>query len=67
MNLQERIDEAMEIIERFGQIDGDHHKTWVIDQVVRKLIGDNYEEWKTAWEDGEDGPGTYQWDCGCPP
>jgi hypothetical protein len=35
----ERKDWALEHIERYGQIDGDHHKTWVIDQVARILMG----------------------------
>lgn len=30
-------DWAMSFISRYGQIDGDHHKTWVLDQVVRYL------------------------------
>lgn len=29
--------EALEIARRYGQIDGDHHKAWVIDQMVRAL------------------------------
>lgn len=28
-------DWAMYFIEHYGQIDGDHHKQWVIDQVAR--------------------------------
>jgi hypothetical protein len=32
-------DWAMVFIERYGQIDGEHHKQWVLDQVVRILKG----------------------------
>lgn len=32
-------DWAMAYIERYGQIDGDHHKAWVLDQVARILKG----------------------------
>lgn len=32
-----------DLLYQYGQIDGDHHKTWVIDQVMRILHGDNYE------------------------
>jgi hypothetical protein len=32
-------DWAMEYIERYGQIDGAHHKTWVLDHVARILKG----------------------------
>lgn len=28
---------AMEFIETYGQIDGEHHKAWVLDQVARVL------------------------------
>ena len=33
------IDWAMLYIENYGQIDGDHHKAWLIDQVARILRG----------------------------
>jgi len=36
---KERIDKALEYIVRYGWNDGDHHKAWVIDQVVRALTG----------------------------
>jgi hypothetical protein len=58
---------ALDIAESFGQIDGDHHKTWVIDQMVRKLLGNQYEAWRAPYEDGEDGPNTYEWDEGIAP
>lgn len=34
-----RADWAMVYVERYGQIDGAHHKTWVLDQVARVLKG----------------------------
>jgi hypothetical protein len=30
---------ALQIAREFGGIDGDHHKTWVIDQMVAALTG----------------------------
>ena len=42
MTEQERIDAAIELAVRYGGIDGDHHKAWVIDQMVRVLAGDGY-------------------------
>lgn len=30
---------ALEVAVRFGGVDGDHHKAWVIDQMVRALTG----------------------------
>jgi hypothetical protein len=43
---------AMRFIEMYGQIDGDHHKTWVIDQVARILLGTIVNVSMAKWEDG---------------
>jgi hypothetical protein len=61
-----KIESAMTFIERFGGIDGAHHKQWVIDQVVRVLV-DDYADWVTEMKAGEDGPYTYSWDVGIAP
>jgi hypothetical protein len=55
------------LIHRFGGIDGDHHKQWVLDQVVRVLTGPGYDAWVTAQKAGEDGPESYSWDTGIAP
>lgn len=34
---------ALEYIEKYGGIDGEHHKAWVIDQVTRILKGGEIE------------------------
>jgi hypothetical protein len=67
MSDAEKIEKALELILQFGGTDGGHHKTWVIDQVVRILTGDGYEQWVKDAFDGEDGPDTYGWDVGIPP
>lgn len=36
---QERIQTALDIAMNYGGTDGDHHKMWVIDQMVRCLTG----------------------------
>lgn len=64
---QERIDRALGYIRQYGSIDGAHHKQWVLDQVVRSLTGNQYEEWVRAQKAGEDGPDTYEWDEGIAP
>jgi len=59
--------DALELLLRYGGIDGGHHKQWCIDQVVRILTDENYENF-VAWAcDGEDGPDTYDWDEGTAP
>lgn len=55
------------IIIPYGWIDGDHHKTWVIDQIVRKLVGDKYDTFIKAVNYGKDGPDTYEWGTGIAP
>jgi hypothetical protein len=48
-------DWAMYFIERYGQIDGDHHKLWVLDQVARILKGTpvivNLAKWDNGYEE----------------
>jgi hypothetical protein len=61
------VEEALRLLIRYGQIDGEHHKTWVIDQAVRLLTGNYYDELIAAANDGEDGPETYEWDVGIAP
>ena len=57
----------MAIIEQFSDVDGDHHKAWVIDQIARAPLGDGYEPWLAAYRAGADGPETYAWDIGVAP
>lgn len=67
--MKENIEKAMDLVMDYGGIDGKHHKQWLIDQVVRALAGNdkNYQEFVRAFEDGEDGPQTYEWDTGVAP
>jgi outer membrane protein assembly factor BamB len=37
--LWDRIRQALDVAINYGQTDGDHHKAWVIDQMVRHLTG----------------------------
>lgn len=39
MTESERIERAIEIGIRYGGMDGEHHKTWTIDQMLRKGPG----------------------------
>ena len=45
-------DWAMEFIESYGQIDGSHHKSWVIDQVARILKGSPVTVVEAVWDSG---------------
>lgn len=67
MTNKNRISEAVSLAIQFGGIDGAHHKMWVIDQMLRLLLEDKYEETIRDACDGEDGPNTYDWDTGIAP
>ena len=67
MTNEERIEKAIELAVRYGGTDGDHHKAWVIDQVIRILAGDNYGTIVAESKNGEDGPDTYSWNEGIAP
>lgn len=61
-----KVQKILDVITQYGGIDGAHHKQWVLDQIVR-FAAPNYEEWVKYYEDGEDGPKTYEWDVGIAP
>lgn len=47
-----RSDWALNYINRYGGIDGEHHKTWVLDQVARILSGAPISVRIARWSDG---------------
>jgi hypothetical protein len=67
MKKREKIAAVMKIVERYGSIDGAHHKDWCLDQIARIIKGDQYEEWVVDMQNGEDGPETYSYDEGIAP
>lgn len=66
-SMEDRAAGALAIAVEYGHIDGEHHKAWVIDRMVRYLIGPAYEEFVDRFCDGEDGPETYAWEEGIAP
>lgn len=67
--MDEKIEKAINLAVQYGGIDGAHHKDWVIDQMVRVLASDDddYEKIIKGACNGEDGPNTYEWNCGIAP
>lgn len=65
--MEDKIEKALEIAFQFGQIDGAHHKTWVIDQIVRTLTGEGYSEWIKNYEHDDEEDEDYEWDTGIAP
>ena len=45
-------DWVLSYIYRYGQIDGEHHKTWVLDQVVQLLNGTPVILTEARWANG---------------
>lgn len=60
----ERIEKAMALITRYGMIEGAHHKQWVLDQVARELLGEDYAAWVFAMNED---PEYEEWDTGIAP
>jgi hypothetical protein len=58
---------ALKAIEKWGNIEGDHHKQWLIDQIVRELTGENYNTWVNEWENVNKGQISCKWDTGIAP
>jgi hypothetical protein len=58
---------ALKVVVEYVGCEGDHHRMWVIDQMVRHLTGPDYEGWIRRFEHGEEGPHTYEWDVGIAP
>ena len=60
--MRTQVETAINLAVRFGGIDGDHHKAWVIDQMVRALAGEEYENLVK-----DVCGGIYDWDVGIAP
>ena len=67
--MNERIDKALSIAWRYAQIDGGHHKMWVIDQMVRVLCGSEveYKKWVERYETPLGDEDYYIWNVGIAP
>jgi hypothetical protein len=65
--LQKTKKKAIDFIVEWGGVDGAHHKDWTLDQVVRILAGEQYDEIVAEAKKGEDGDETYSWECGIAP
>lgn len=67
--LNKNIQMALGYAWSYGQIDGDHHKMWVIDQMVRCLCGseEKYKKWVEEYETPLTDDDYYSWDVGIAP
>lgn len=69
MNDKEKLDKIVETIERYGMIDGSHHKQWIMTEVLRIALGKGFKKWLKAFNSytDEDGEEYGDWDEGIPP
>ena len=63
----DREERAVALAIRYGGVDGEHHKQWVIDQMLRILCAGNYRRVIREAKQGDDGPDAYSWDEGIAP
>lgn len=48
----DKVDWALYWVGSYGQIDGEHHKLWVLDQVARILNGTKVNVFLAKWDNG---------------
>ena len=67
--IDDRIQNALNIAWDNGTIDGDWHKMWVIDQMVRALCGseEEYNKWVMSYEEPLEDGDCYKWERGIAP
>lgn len=65
---QKRITAALNIARYYGHIGGDHHRVWVIDQIVRALTASDYDQWVKSVTTAPSGVDFgIEWDTGIMP
>lgn len=66
-HLKQARNKAIGIAEQYAQIDGEHHKMWVIDQMLRELLGNSYDAWLEDYNQYSEENDYAKWDCGIAP
>lgn len=64
---ENRIVEALGIAECGAMIDGAHHKQWVIDQMIRAMLGEGYSAWRLRIDERRTANDLEPWDDGIAP
>lgn len=69
-SLDTRIQRAVGLAWCFNEIEGAHHRQWLIDQMVRNLLGEQYESFVKEYEEpikNDEKIEHYKWNKGIPP
>lgn len=66
-NIEDSAVEALSLVFNYSYIEGDHHKQWLFDQIVRALTGEKYEEFVKYYETDGLTDEEYEWDTGIAP
>jgi hypothetical protein len=64
---RDRVRAALDRAEQSAMIDGAHHKQWVIDQMIRALLGEGYATWRVAYDEYSRKNDYSEWDEGIAP
>lgn len=59
--------EALELLFRYGQLKDSREKDWLIDQLLRSIAGDHYEDFLAIYSIDEEFGSSYSWSPGEPP
>jgi hypothetical protein len=58
------INKVIQLIFTYGMIDGSHHKQWILDQILRILLLENYNQFIIIYNSDKD---YADWDIGNAP
>jgi len=65
---KEGIAAAVSVIEEYGMTDGAHHKQWILDQVLRAILGaKGYDKWLSTYNATAQSGEWPEWDQGVAP
>src|SRR3954469_12591 len=66
---KERIEAIKDLASRYAGIDGEHHKQWLIDQIIRVVLAGDYQDFIAEYNNfkDQDGKSYGEWDEGIAP
>jgi hypothetical protein len=65
--LELAVERIVENVENFSDVDNAEQKQWLIDQIMRDLLGEGYEKWRDAFNAESEQLGVGPWSEGVMP